>query len=52
MPNAGFIQKYRSSYTFLSIFYFQKSGAIYRKKIHWDESFDSLNVIYILLYKE
>lgn len=52
MPNADFIQKYRLSYAFLSTFYFQKSAAIYRKKIHWDESFHSLNVIYILLHKE
>lgn len=47
-----FIKKYGLSYTFPSTFYFQMSAAIYRKKIHWDESFHSLNVIYILLCKE
>lgn len=52
MPNADFIKKYRINYTFLSSFSFQKSAAIYRKKIHWDESFHSLNATYILFYKE
>lgn len=50
MPNADFIKKHRLSYTLFSTFDFQKSAAIFGKKIHWDESFHSLNVIYILLY--
>lgn len=47
-----FYQKMQIKLRILSTFYFQKSAAIYRKKIHWDESFHSLNVTYILLHKE